>query len=79
MVRILSFHCHGPSSIPGQGTEILQAMWHGQTNKKLLWKNNKKNKEEGKLPLLSLTRNKLSIFILTTEIIHIVNIEKYGK
>ena len=79
MVRILSFHCHGPGSIPGQGTEILQAMWHGQTNKKLLWKNNKKNKEEGKLPLLSLTRNKLSIFILITEIIHIVNIEKSGK
>ena len=45
VVRTVSFHCHGPGSIPGQGTEILQAMWHGQTNKKLLWKNNKKSKE----------------------------------
>ena len=25
MVRIWGFHCHGPSSIPGQRTEILQA------------------------------------------------------
>ena len=27
MVRILGFHCHGPGSIPGGGTEILKAMW----------------------------------------------------
>ena len=26
MVRMLDFHCHGPGSIPGQGTEILQAV-----------------------------------------------------
>ena len=63
VVRTQCFHCHGPGSIPGQGNEILQAMWHGQTNKKVLWKNNKKNKEEGKLPSLSLTRNKSSIFL----------------
>ena len=34
MVRIPGFHCCDPGSIPGQGTEILQAVWHGQ-NKKL--------------------------------------------
>ena len=28
VVRILSFHCHGPGSIPGRGTEILKAVWH---------------------------------------------------
>ena len=30
VVRISCFHCHGPGSIPGLGTEILQAMWHRQ-------------------------------------------------
>ena len=25
MVRLLGFHCHGPGSVPGPGTEILQA------------------------------------------------------
>ena len=30
VVRILGFNCHGPDSIPGWGTEIQQAMWHGQ-------------------------------------------------
>ena len=30
VVRIRHFHCCGPGSIPGQGTEILQATWHGQ-------------------------------------------------
>ena len=34
VVRILGFHYCGPDSIPGQGTEILQAVWHGQTKKK---------------------------------------------
>ena len=37
MVRIPGFHCCGPGSIPGQGTEIPQAMEHSQkkqTNKK---------------------------------------------
>ena len=28
------FHCHGPGSIPGQGTKILQVTWHGQKKKK---------------------------------------------
>ena len=28
MVRILDFHCHGPGSIPGWGTEILKAGRH---------------------------------------------------
>ena len=27
VVRILGFHCHGPGSISGQGTKILQAAW----------------------------------------------------
>ena len=30
MVRILRFHCRGLGSIPGQGTEILQAAQRGQ-------------------------------------------------
>ena len=30
MVRILGFHCHGPGSIPHQGTEILQAVHHSK-------------------------------------------------
>ena len=33
MVRILGFHSHGLSSIPGQGSEILQAVQHGQKKK----------------------------------------------
>ena len=33
VVRIRHFHCHG-SSIPGRGTEIPQAAWHGQKKKK---------------------------------------------
>ena len=30
VVRIWGFHCHSPSSIPGQGAEILQAVQHTQ-------------------------------------------------
>ena len=30
VVRMWRFYFHGPVSIPGQGTEILQAAWHGQ-------------------------------------------------
>ena len=30
MVRIPGFHCHGPGSIPGRGTEIPQAVQCGQ-------------------------------------------------
>lgn len=33
MVRILDFDCKGPGSVPGKGTEILQAMWNGQEKK----------------------------------------------
>ena len=33
VVKILAFHCHGPASIPGQETEILQAVWHSQKKK----------------------------------------------
>ena len=29
MVRIPGFHCHGPGSSPGRGSEILPAVWHG--------------------------------------------------
>ena len=34
VVRI--WHCpwHGPTSVPVQGTEILQAVWHGQNKKR---------------------------------------------
>ena len=28
VVRIQCFHCHGPGSIPGWGTEILEDVWH---------------------------------------------------
>ena len=35
VVRTLCFfHGGGPGSIPGQGTEILQAMWCGQKKKR---------------------------------------------
>ena len=30
VVRIPGFHCHGPGSLPGQGTEIPQAVQRGQ-------------------------------------------------
>ena len=30
VVRIWHFHCYGPGSIPGQGTEIPQAMQCGK-------------------------------------------------
>ena len=32
MVRIPGFHCRGPGSIPGRGTEILHAACRGQKN-----------------------------------------------
>ena len=34
MVRTQRFRCRGPGSIAGQGTKILQAMWHGRGRKK---------------------------------------------
>ena len=34
LVRILGFHYCGLGLIPGCGTEILQAAWHGQKKKK---------------------------------------------
>ena len=33
MVRIQHWHCCGLDSVPGGGTEILQAAWHGQNLK----------------------------------------------
>lgn len=33
-VRIWCFHCHSPDSISGWGTEIPQAVGHGQKKKK---------------------------------------------
>ena len=33
MVGTQHFHCHGPGSIPGQGTKIPQAVWRGQRKK----------------------------------------------
>lgn len=35
MVRIRCFHCGDLGLIPGQGTEILQAVWSSQKKKKL--------------------------------------------
>ena len=43
VVRIPGFHWRDPGSIPGQGTEILQAVWCDQKNKKI-----KKKKKSGK-------------------------------
>ena len=40
VVRIPDFHCHGPGSTPGQGTEIPQVAWIQP--KKVMF--NKKNK-----------------------------------
>ena len=37
VVRILGVHCCGPSSILGQGTEILKAKRSGQKKKKKMW------------------------------------------
>ena len=34
VVRTWHFHCQGLGLIPGQGTKILQAEWHGQKKKK---------------------------------------------
>ena len=42
VVKILGFHCRGPSSIPGRGTEILQAAWRGKKQKQ-----NKTEKQVG--------------------------------
>ena len=56
-VRILGLHCHGLLSIPGRGTEILQAVLHS-------WKKEKKENSLFKRsiktdkPLVSLTKKK---------------------
>ena len=34
MIRIPGFHCFGPGSIPGLGTEIPQAAEYGKKKKK---------------------------------------------
>ena len=34
VVRILGFHRHGPGSVSGQGTKILQAAWQKEKRKK---------------------------------------------
>ena len=34
VVKTLRFHCRGAGSIPGRGTKILHAVWHGQKKKK---------------------------------------------
>ena len=34
LFRIPGFHCRGPDSIPGQGTEIPQDAWCGKKKKK---------------------------------------------
>ena len=58
VVRILGFHCCGPGSAPGPGTEIWQALWCEQKRKRkvtgIMWlpKNLK-----GNLILIWCTRN----------------------
>ena len=49
MVRIPGFHCCGPGSVPGQGAEILQAVWWGQkhTNKASDWGETESGNEVG--------------------------------
>ena len=42
MVRTRCFHCWGLGSIPGQGTKIPQAVWHGKKERK------KERKKEGR-------------------------------
>ena len=37
VVRILGFHCRGLGSVPGRGTEILQAIQQGRKKEKSLW------------------------------------------
>ena len=37
VVRILGFHCHGPSSVSDRGSEILQDLW--SKRKKELYNN----------------------------------------
>ena len=34
VVRTMCFHCQGPSSVPGQGTKIPQAVQYSQKKKK---------------------------------------------
>ena len=34
VIRIQRFHCHGPGSIPGEGTKITQPTWCSQKKKK---------------------------------------------
>lgn len=36
VVRIWHCLCHGPTSVPVQGTELLQAVWHGQNKKEII-------------------------------------------
>ena len=48
-VRSWRFHCRDPGSIPGQGTKIPQATWHGQKKRNgpnyvsSWWLNHKQN------------------------------------
>ena len=37
IIRILGFHCHGPGSVPGEETEILQALKHSKKQSKTVW------------------------------------------
>ena len=37
VVRIPGFHCHGPGSVTGRGTETLQALWYNNNNKKYIY------------------------------------------
>ena len=47
VVKTLPFHSKGHGSIPGWGTKIPHAAWHGQVNNKYLFKIKTNNKKSG--------------------------------
>ena len=52
VVRIPGFHCYGPGSIPGQGTEILKALRYSQKKEKT------EKKKKSQTPIHDTTRFK---------------------
>ena len=69
MATILGFHCHGPGSIPGQGTEILKATQHGQKKKKKKLEGNLRLIKECLVSLIIFKGNKAGIIYIKSEIV----------
>ena len=70
VVRILSFQCHCPGSIPGQGTETQQTMWmapHAPTKKKKR-KEKRKKERNYSMPNFGRKSKKKSIIITTINV-----------